>query len=102
MIIAITFLIYLCKLKILFQIACKGPYFKAWYKSLGVSKYVIGSIMGFIGLFFVFLGNKYFKIACSVIIMVATALISQAIFDPIFQFKLPCKLSFFELFNIKF
>lgn len=55
-------------IKIASKYACRTEHFTHWYEKLGVSEYVIGSVLGVAGLFLVFFGNTYFRFTSSVII----------------------------------
>lgn len=72
--------------------ACRTVKFSAWYKSLGVDKLVIGSILGVFGLFLVFFGNTYFKFCSSIIIAFCSAVILKSFLAPFVQMTFPVAL----------
>lgn len=66
--------------------ACKGQYFKPWYKNLGVPFYLIGSILGLVGLIYVFFGAKLFRITSFLIVSIAFTLLFQSLLSTIYNF----------------
>lgn len=65
--------------------ACKREEFRSWYSRFGVSKYIVGSLLGILGLYFLFFGQAYFKFNSSVIIIFSTALIIKAFFNAAYE-----------------
>jgi len=68
--------------------ACKASQFQAWYKSLGVSKYIVGVILGLGGLFFLIFGNTFFRQTSSVIIAFCSGIIIKSFMSPMFDLPL--------------
>jgi hypothetical protein len=68
--------------------ACRVTKFSPWYKDLGLPKSVIGLILGLIGLFFVFLGSKYFAFTSAAIIAICSGLIIKSFLDPFVKIEL--------------
>jgi hypothetical protein len=68
--------------------ACRVTKFSPWYKDLGLPKSVVGLILGLIGLFFVFLGSKYFAITSAAIIAICSGLIIKSFLDPFMKIEL--------------
>lgn len=67
--------------------ACRTTQFRPWYKDLGLPKSVIGLCLGLIGLFFLFLGAKYFDYTSMIIIGACSGLIIKSFLDPFIKIE---------------
>jgi hypothetical protein len=70
---------------------CRYENFEPWFsqlKKMGINKYVVGTLMGLIGLLFLFLGVKYFKISSFILIGVVGALIAKSFLSPYYELPL--------------
>jgi len=68
--------------------ACRGEKFSAWYKHFGVSKYVVGTTLGLLGIFFIFFGATYFKVTSSIIVAFCSGIIIKSLLSPYYQLDL--------------
>jgi hypothetical protein len=93
-------------LKLISKYACRTTKFFAWYKSLGISKYIVGSVLGLVGLFLVFFGNTFPEATSFGIIAFSTAIILKSLFGPIYKMDfiialiLGCLIAYFVTKNM--
>jgi hypothetical protein len=68
--------------------ACSVGEFVSWYsklKKFGVNKYMIGTFLGILGIFFVLFGQIYFKISSFFVIAVCSGLVFKSLISPYIQ-----------------
>lgn len=68
--------------------ACPVSQFHSWYSRLGLNKYAIGSLLGVIGLIFLFLGSYFGGLMTAIIIATTSGIILKSTLSPVIELQL--------------